>query len=65
MVGTRQLISRSGLVRIVCALSLLLVAFAHQRCFSAGVTVRTDFVHFAFNPVFHHFHQAIGIVTFW
>ena len=50
MVGTRQLISRSGLVRIVCALSLLLVAFAHKPLVSsaaasayAGVDV-ADFI---------------------
>lgn len=30
MVGTRRLMSRSGLVRMLCALSLLLVAFAHK-----------------------------------
>ncbi|MEP3438506.1 MAG: hypothetical protein ABJN75_17245 [Hoeflea sp.] len=30
MVGTRGIIGRSGLVRMLCALSLLLVAFAHR-----------------------------------
>lgn len=30
MIGTRRFISRTGLVRMLCALSLLLVAFAHQ-----------------------------------
>jgi len=36
MIGTRRLISRSGLVRMLCALSLLLVAFAHNPPISAA-----------------------------
>jgi len=50
MIGTRVLMSRSGLVRMLCALSLLLVAFAHKPIVSsatasayAGVNV-ADFV---------------------
>ena len=30
MIGTRRLMSRSGLLRMLCALSLMLVAFAHR-----------------------------------
>jgi hypothetical protein len=36
MIGTRRLMSRSGLVRMLCALSLLLVAFAHNPLISAA-----------------------------
>jgi hypothetical protein len=36
MFGTRRLISRSGLVRMLCALSLLLVAFAHKPLVSSA-----------------------------
>ncbi len=30
MIGKRRIVSRSGLVRMLCALSLLLVAYAHR-----------------------------------
>lgn len=30
MIATRRIVSRTGLVRMLCALSLLLVAFAHK-----------------------------------
>lgn len=30
MIGTRRLLTKAGLVRMLCALSLLLVAFAHR-----------------------------------
>jgi len=36
MIGTRRLMSRSGLVRMLCALSLLLVAFAHKPIVSSA-----------------------------
>ena len=36
MIGTRRVMSRSGLVRMLCALSLLLVAFAHKPLISAA-----------------------------
>ncbi|AKI01404.1 hypothetical protein IMCC20628_02708 [Hoeflea sp. IMCC20628] len=36
MIGTRRVISSSGLVRMLCALSLLLVAFAHKPLISSA-----------------------------
>jgi DUF2946 family protein len=36
MVGIRRLMSRSGLVRMFCVLSLLLVAFAHKPLISSA-----------------------------
>ncbi|MCZ4288246.1 hypothetical protein O4H62_05150 [Hoeflea alexandrii] len=36
MIATRRIVSRTGLVRMLCALSLLLVAFAHKPLVSSS-----------------------------
>ena len=42
MIGIRRLTSRTGLVRMLCALSLLLVAFAHQPLVSSAAAAYAD-----------------------
>jgi len=42
MIGIRRIMSRSGLVRTLCALSLLLVAFAHQPLVSSAAAAYAD-----------------------
>ena len=47
MIGTRRFFSRTGLVRMLCALSLLLVAFAHKPLTSPAAASAYDGVNIA------------------